>query len=149
MITGTRTQVADTFSSGMPRILRDSLRTLSSSDDQPSSFTEPAHGTTLSASGAGNGESDVGPTGRPAASALGHVARPLADVLAGHARRARRTGGRCRPGRRRTPPGSEATTSSRSPNARCRAPIAAIIDSVVQFGLAMMPFGRSRDLRPR
>src|SRR5882724_10404057 len=66
VITGTRTQVADTFSSGMPRILRDSLRTLSSSDDQPSSFTEPAHGTTLNASGAGNGEADAGPTGRPA-----------------------------------------------------------------------------------
>src|SRR5690606_28266026 len=55
--TGTRTQVAETFRSGMPRIFRDSLRTLSSSDDQPSSLSEPAHGTTLSASGAGNGES--------------------------------------------------------------------------------------------
>ena len=39
----------------MPRIFRDSLRTLSSSEDQPSSLSEPAHGTTLSASGAGNG----------------------------------------------------------------------------------------------
>src|SRR5882724_4997289 len=37
----------------------------------------------------------------------------------------------------------EATTSSRSSNARCSAPIAAIMDNVVQFGLAMMPFGRS------
>src|SRR5216683_2487875 len=53
--TGTRTQVAETFRSGMPRIFLDSLRTLSSSDDQPSSLTEPAQGTTLSASGAGNG----------------------------------------------------------------------------------------------
>src|SRR5580693_6223969 len=53
--TGTRTQVADTRSDGRPRILRDSLRILSSSDDQPSGLTEPAHGTTFIASGAGNG----------------------------------------------------------------------------------------------
>ncbi len=53
--TGTRTQVADTFRSGMPKILRDSLRTFSSSELQPSSLTDPAHGTTLRASGAGNG----------------------------------------------------------------------------------------------
>ena len=53
--TGTRTQVTDTFRSGMPRIFLDSSRTFISSDDQPSSFTEPAQGTTLSASGAGNG----------------------------------------------------------------------------------------------
>src|SRR5437763_529495 len=44
--TGTRTQVAATFSPGRPRILRDSLRIFSSSDDQPSAFSEPAHGTT-------------------------------------------------------------------------------------------------------
>src|ERR671928_166780 len=54
--TGTRTQVADTFRSGMPRILRDSLRTLSSSELHPSAFNEPAHGTTFIASGAGNGD---------------------------------------------------------------------------------------------
>lgn len=64
--TGTRTQVAETFRSGMPRILRDSLRTFSSSDDQPSSLSEPAHGTTLSASGAGNGEPSSEPTLTPA-----------------------------------------------------------------------------------
>src|SRR5262249_42735937 len=50
--TGTRTQVAWTLSPGRPRIFRDSLRIFSSSDDQPSSLSEPAHGTTLSASGA-------------------------------------------------------------------------------------------------
>ena len=53
--TGTRTQVAETFSPGRPRILRDSLRIFSSSDDQPSALSEPAHGTTFMASGAGNG----------------------------------------------------------------------------------------------
>ena len=53
--TGTRTQVALTRSDGRPRILRDSLRILSSSDDQPASLSEPAQGTTFSASGAGNG----------------------------------------------------------------------------------------------
>jgi hypothetical protein len=53
--TGTRTQVAATFSAGRPRILRDSLRIFSSSDDQPSALSEPAHGTTFIASGAGNG----------------------------------------------------------------------------------------------
>ena len=54
--TGTRTHVAETFSSGMPRIFRDSLRTFSSSLVQPSSLREPAHGTTFMASGAGKGE---------------------------------------------------------------------------------------------
>jgi len=53
--TGTRTQVAETFSAGRPRILRDSLRIFSSSDDQPSAFSEPAQGTTFIAKGAGNG----------------------------------------------------------------------------------------------
>ena len=36
----------------------------------------------------------------------------------------------------------EATTSASSSNSRCSAPIAAIIDSVVQLGFAMIPFGR-------
>ena len=53
--TGTRTQVADTRRSGSPRIFRDSLRIFSSSEDHPSSLTDPAQGTTFSASGAGNG----------------------------------------------------------------------------------------------
>ncbi len=53
--TGTRTQVADTFRRGIPRILRVSSRIFSSSEDQPASRSEPAHGTTFSASGAGNG----------------------------------------------------------------------------------------------
>src|SRR5674476_1349433 len=60
VMTGTRTQVAETLRSGMPRILRDSLRTLSSSELQPPSLSEPAHGTTLRASGAGNGEAPPG-----------------------------------------------------------------------------------------
>jgi hypothetical protein len=53
--TGTRTHVAETRSAGRPRILRDSLRSFISSEDQPSAFSEPAHGTTFMASGAGNG----------------------------------------------------------------------------------------------
>ena len=57
VMTGTRTQVAETLRSGIARILRDSLRTLSSSELQPPSFSEPAHGTTFIASGAVNGES--------------------------------------------------------------------------------------------
>ena len=55
--TGTLTHVAETLRSGIPRIFLDSLRTLSSSDDQPPSLREPAHGTTFIANGAGNGES--------------------------------------------------------------------------------------------
>ena len=50
MTTGTRTQVADTLRSGNPRILRDSLRTLSSSLDQPPSLSDPAHGTVVDVS---------------------------------------------------------------------------------------------------
>src|SRR3954463_299675 len=53
--TGTRTQVAETLSAAMPRILRDSLRSLSSSADQPSAAMAPDQGTTLSASGTENG----------------------------------------------------------------------------------------------
>ena len=39
--TGTRTQVAETFRVGRPRILRDSYRIFSSSDDQPSASSDP------------------------------------------------------------------------------------------------------------
>ncbi len=53
--TGTRTQVAETLSSGRPRIFRDSLRIFISSEDQPASAGEPAQGMTFSASGAGKG----------------------------------------------------------------------------------------------
>ena len=47
--TGTRTQMPDTFSSGMPRILRDSLRSFCSSSvsSSPSSTIDPAIGRTL------------------------------------------------------------------------------------------------------
>ncbi len=55
MTTGTRTHVTATGSAGRPRILRDSSRTFISSEDQPSSRNDPAHGTTLSATGSGNG----------------------------------------------------------------------------------------------
>ena len=59
----------------MPRILRDSLRTFSSSELHPSLFTEPAHGTTFSASGAGNGESVDSPAAA-SASATSPATRP-------------------------------------------------------------------------
>ena len=54
MNTGTRTQVPDTSRSGMPRILRLSLRSFCSSSvsPEPSSTSEPASGTTLNAIGA-------------------------------------------------------------------------------------------------
>src|ERR1700730_1825643 len=82
VITGTRTQVALTRSEGRPRIFRDSLRILSSSDDQPASFSEPAHGTTLSASGAGNGPRS--PTAARTSPARAPSApRPLAELAAG------------------------------------------------------------------
>ncbi len=53
MNTGTRTQVPETRSSGMPRILRLSLRSFCSSSVSPlpSSTTEPAIGSTLNAIG--------------------------------------------------------------------------------------------------
>ena len=54
MRTGTRTQVADTRRELSPRIFLDSLRTFNSSDECPSSFSDPAQGITFSASGAGN-----------------------------------------------------------------------------------------------
>ena len=54
MKTGTRTQVPETARSGMPRILRLSLRSFCSSSvsPDPSSTSEPASGTTLKAIGA-------------------------------------------------------------------------------------------------
>ena len=124
----------------MPRILRDSLRTLSSSDDQPSSLSEPAQGTTFIASGAGNGDSVRACRGsrdgrrRPASPARGCRRRPGSSSW------------------RRSMPGCPApeaawydeTTSSVSCHSRCSAPRASIIVRVVQLGLAMMPFGRFR-----
>ena len=52
--TGTRTQVPETRRSGMPRILRLSLRSFCSSSvsKMPSSTIEPARGSTLNAIGA-------------------------------------------------------------------------------------------------
>ena len=105
--------------------------------------SEPAHGTTLSASGAGNGESRR--TARPR-QRLAHVAgaRRRAGLPATAASSAYSRSMPAWP----APDAAwyEATTSSVSPNSRCSAPSAAIMDSVVQLGLAMMPFGRSVDL---
>ena len=123
----------------MPRILRDSLRTFSSSDDQPSSLSEPAHGTTFSASGAGNGDS----AGRPASASAAATSPPRTPTsLPATAPRARPAAGRCRAGPHPTPPGTTRRPAPRASNSRCSAPIAAIIDSVVQLGFAMIPFGR-------
>ena len=122
--------------SGSPRILRDSLRTLSSSLDQPPSCSEPAHGTTLSASGAGNG---------PRSSPTDRRARRRPGCPGSGRRRpwpAARAACRCRPDPAPDAAWYDATTSSRRPYARCSAPSATIIDSVVQFGLPMMPLGR-------
>ena len=128
--TGTRTQVADTLRSGMPRILRDSLRTFSSSDDQPPSRSEPAQGTTLSASGAGNGDSAGSPDSalRTSPASTPSVRSPPTAASSSYSRSMPAW------------PAPEAawydaTTSSRSPQRRCSAPIAAIIVSVVQLGL--------------
>ena len=127
----------------MPRILRDSLRTLSSSLDQPPSFSEPAHGTTFIASGAGNGDS--------LAELVGHQPAYVAGAPEPSERSPATTSSSSYS--RSTPacPAPEAawydaTTSSRRPHRACSAPRASIIVSVVQLGLAMMPCGRLRDL---
>jgi hypothetical protein len=94
--TGTRTQVPDTSRSGMPRILRLSLRSFCSSSvsKEPSSSTEPASGTTLKAIGAtyfsGAGKSTAEPswtssvarstTWRTCLSSSSTPARPLPDT---------------------------------------------------------------------
>ena len=68
MKTGTRTQVPETRRSGMPRILRLSLRSFCSSSvsSLPSSTTEPAIGSTLKAMGrtyfVGAGNSTAAPS---------------------------------------------------------------------------------------
>src|SRR6185437_14711475 len=137
VITGTRTQVADTLRSGRPRILRVSLRTLSSSDDQPASRSEPVHGTTLRAIGAGNG-----PRSSP-------IAR---RTLPGREPRLRSPVTRSIWSSSVSTPSLpapdtawyEASTSSVRPYSRCSGAIATIIASVVQFALAMIPLGRLR-----
>ena len=139
-MTGTRTQVAETLRSGMSRILRDSLRTFSSSELQPPSLSEPAQGTTLRASGAGNGESS------PSLSWTSHARHRPASRARGCRRRpaSRHRGGRCRAGRRPRRPGRRRPRARETPPA-CRAPSASIIVRVVQLGLPMMPLGRFAD----
>ena len=67
-----------------------------------------------------------------------------AEVGAGRPWRSARAACRCRADRRRRRPGRRRRSARVSPNSACSAPIATIIDSVVQFGLEMMPRGRSR-----
>ena len=74
MGTGTCTQVAETARSGAPRMRRASCRMPSSSEVQPASPRAPTHGTTLSASGAGNRELSPSLSHRRS-----HVARLLAQ----------------------------------------------------------------------
>src|SRR5205814_6143366 len=106
-----------------------------SSDDQPPSLSEPAHGTTLSASGAGNGPSssptacrtlpERDPSTRSPAtlaiwsSSVSMPTLPAPDTA-----------------------WYEARTSSRRPYSRCSGATATIIARVVQFALAMIPLGR-------
>ena len=135
--TGTRTQVTATGSAGRPRILRDSSRTFISSEDQPSSRSDPAHGTTFRATGSGNG-----PVSSPTARRTSPGLLP-SSVPATRDSCRRRVSTPARPGAAR-PPGTRTTTSSRSPNSACSAPSATIMDRVVQFGLAMIPRGRIR-----
>src|SRR5579862_10064610 len=132
--TGTRTQVAETRSEGRPRILRVSFLIFSSSEDQPSAFSEPAHGTTFRASGAGNGPRS------PIAERTSPVRCPSDRVPATLSSCAYSVSIPACP----APEAAwyDATTSSVSPNALCSAPTATISDSVVQFGFAMIPFGR-------
>src|SRR5205823_11472835 len=132
---GTRTHVADTFRSGRPRSLRGSLRILTSSDDQPPALSEPAHGTTLSASGAGNGPSSSPTASRTLPEREPSTRSPATlDIWSSSVSMP-------------TLPAPEtawydATTSSRSPYSRCSGATATIIASVVQLALAMIPFGR-------
>jgi hypothetical protein len=78
--TGTRTQVPETRSAGMPRILRDSLRSFFSSSvsNSPSSTSEPANGSTLNAMGAtyffGSGSASADPS-KVSSAALSPAAR--------------------------------------------------------------------------
>ncbi len=107
MITGTRTQVAEIRRSGAPRILRVSFLILSSSDDQPSGRSEPAHGMTLSASGASKGP--------PAPTAGADVTGPLAErPVSGDRRELVVERSRCLPARHPTLPGRKQRTSRRS-----------------------------------
>ncbi len=123
----------------MPRIFRDSLRTFSSSEDQPPSRADPAQGTTFSASGAGNGESGASPATalRTSPATWPSVRSPATAASSSYSRSAPDWP---------APDAAwyDATTNSRSAHRACRVPSAAIIVSVVQFGFAMMPLGRSR-----
>ncbi|CAM5714795.1 hypothetical protein STENM223S_11726 [Streptomyces tendae] len=138
MITGTRTHVTATGSCGSPRILRDSSRTFISSDDQPSSRSDPAHGTTFSATGSGNG-----PVSSPTARRTSPGWVP-SSVPATRDSCRRRVSTPSRPAPLTA--WYEETTSSRRPNSACSAPSVTIMDSVVQFGLATMPRGRIRSV---
>ena len=101
--------------SGRPRILRDSLRILSSSEDQPRPCSEPAHGTTLSASGAGNGpRSPTAPRTSPGPLAERRSPATLVDLVVAACR--------CPPARRRRPPGRTRRPARRARTARCSAP---------------------------
>ncbi len=138
--TGTRTQVAATASPGSSRILRDSLRILSSSELQPSSLSDPAHGTTFMASGAGNGPRSS-PTTRRTSPGCDPMSRLPATLLSWS----------CSVSMPSWPAPEAAWYDEAnrrvSSSSACSAPSTTIMDSVVQLGLAMMPFGRLRAAR--
>ena len=99
----------------------------------PSSFNEPAQGTTFIASGAGNGpKSEIAARTSPATSP-----KPLPATSFNCACKVSMPG--CP-----APDAAwyEETTSSFKPNSLFNAPIATIIESVVQFGLEIIPRGR-------
>ena len=134
MTTGTRTQVTATGRSGRPRILRVSSRTSISSDDQPSSRSDPGPGHDVERDRRGEGPGLL-------ADGPAHVTGAVpSSVPATRDSCSRSVSTPARP----SPLTAwyEETTSSRSPNSACSAPTATIIDRVVQLGLATMPRGR-------
>ena len=134
--TGTRTQVPDTSSSGMSRILRVSLRSFCSSSvsSRPSSTIEPARGSTLKAIGAGNTLGAGNSTAAPSKVQLGGPVDDLLGLLV-------ELGDAGEPAAGDRLVGGD--DQARSPASRCSGPSTGMAAMVVQFGLAMMPLGRS------
>ena len=124
----------------MPRILRDSLRTFISSLLWPPAAREPANGITLSAIGTDQSESA---SATPAAFSAAVTSPESSPSCLWPPTAASSSARRSMP----AAPAPETawyeeTTSSLRVHFRCRAPMAAIMVRVVQFGLEMMPSGR-------
>ena len=137
--TGTRTQVPDTARSGMPRILRLSLRSFCSSSvsPEPSATREPASGTTSKAIGAtylcGSGRLTADPSWVSAAMSWVTAARTWLVSSSTPARPLPDTAWYV------------LTTTRRSPASACSGASTGMAAMVVQLGLATMPLSiRSR-----